>query len=149
MAPYSPSLSLKTLNTGILLLAVFTLELEVDYRSEISLCTAAPSLQTPLLQFFLRGGGGCTERLSGTDNPVLKMSVEIDVRRIVHSKLKISIFRLKSITYLTRNIKRITRLTRIIRLWSENSHFCYNECHALALSWAFACLLVLFYKDYF
>ena len=48
VVPYSPSLSLKTLDTGILLLAVFTLELEMDYPSETSLCTVAPSPQTPL-----------------------------------------------------------------------------------------------------
>ena len=58
----------KKLDTGILLLAVFTLELEMDYPSEtrdfivswseISLCTVAPSPQTTLLRFFLRGGGG-------------------------------------------------------------------------------------------
>ena len=60
---YSPSLSLKTLDTGILLLAVFTLELEMDYPSETSLCTVAPSPQTPILQFFLRGGGGCTQAI--------------------------------------------------------------------------------------
>ena len=33
VVPYSPSLSLKTLDTGILLLAVFTLELEMDHPS--------------------------------------------------------------------------------------------------------------------
>ena len=61
--PYSPSLLLKTLDTGILLLAVFTLELEMDYPSETSLCTVAPSPQTPLLRFFLRGGGGCKQAI--------------------------------------------------------------------------------------
>ena len=39
VVPYSPSPSLKTLDTGILVLAVFTLELETDYPSETSLCT--------------------------------------------------------------------------------------------------------------
>ena len=61
--PYSPSLSLKTLDTGILLLAVFTLELEMDYPSETSLCTVAPSPQTPLLRFFLRRAGGCKQAI--------------------------------------------------------------------------------------
>ena len=37
------SLSLKTLDTGILLLAVFTLELKLDYPSKTSLCKVAPS----------------------------------------------------------------------------------------------------------
>ena len=59
----SPSLSLKTLGTGILLLAVFTLELEMDYPSETSLCTVALSTQTPLLRFFQRGGGGCRQTI--------------------------------------------------------------------------------------
>ena len=60
VVPYGPSLSLKTLDPGILLLAVLTLDLEIDYPSETSLCTVAPSLLTPLLRFFQRGGGGCT-----------------------------------------------------------------------------------------
>ena len=34
-------------------------------------------------------------------------------------------------------------------LWCENGHFCYNECRAPALSWAFACPLLLLHKDYF
>ena len=51
---YSPSLSLKTLDTGILLLAVFKLELEMDYSSETGLCIAAPRpRQISLLRFFL------------------------------------------------------------------------------------------------
>ena len=51
--PYSPSLSLKTLDIGILLLAVFTLELETDYPSETSLCTVAPfPTDTPSPIFF-------------------------------------------------------------------------------------------------
>ena len=64
---YSPSLSLKTLDTGILLLAVFTLELEMDCPSETSPCTGLysrpPPPQTPLLRFFLRGEGGCTQAI--------------------------------------------------------------------------------------
>ena len=54
---------LKALDMGILFLAVFTLELEMDYPSETSLCTVTPSPQTPPLQFFLRGGGGCTQAI--------------------------------------------------------------------------------------
>ena len=57
VVPYSPSLSLKTLDTRILLLAVFTLDLEMDRPSETSLCTVAPSPQTPLLRFFSEGRG--------------------------------------------------------------------------------------------
>ena len=42
---YSLSLLLKTLDPGILylLMAAFTLELEMDYSSETNLCTVAPS----------------------------------------------------------------------------------------------------------
>ena len=43
-------------------LAVFTLELEMDYPSETSLCTVTPSLtDTPSPFRLLRGGGGCTQ----------------------------------------------------------------------------------------
>ena len=64
VVPYSPSLSLKTLDTGILLLAVFKLELEMDYPSETSLYTVAPSpTDTPSPIFLLRGEGGCTQAI--------------------------------------------------------------------------------------
>ena len=70
-----------------MLLAVFTLELEMDYPSEtrdfivswseISLCTVAPSPQTTLLRFFLAWGkGAAVHRLSGTDNPVFKSQAD-------------------------------------------------------------------------
>ena len=49
----------------------------MDDPSETSLCTVAPSPQTALLQFFVREGAAVT-RLSGTDDPVFKLSVEID-----------------------------------------------------------------------
>ena len=68
----------KTLDTGILLLAVFTLEPEMDYPSETSLCTVAPSQQTPLLRFFSEGRGRLYTGYLERDNPVLKLSVEID-----------------------------------------------------------------------
>ena len=42
----SPSLSLKALDTGILFLAVFTLELEMDYLSETRLCTVKDTKNT-------------------------------------------------------------------------------------------------------
>ena len=66
---------IKTLDTGILLLAVFTLELEMDHPSETSLCTVAPSPQTPLLRFF-PGEGVAVHRLYGTDNPVFKSQAD-------------------------------------------------------------------------
>ena len=90
VVPYSPSLSLKTLDTGILLLAVFTLELEMDHPSETSLCTVAPSPQTPLLRFFSEGRGrlytGYLERIIPSSK----------VRRIVHLKLKLFHFQIKT-----------------------------------------------------
>ena len=56
--------SLKTLDTGILLLAVFTLELETDYPSETSLCTVGPfATDTHSPIFFLREGGDSTQAI--------------------------------------------------------------------------------------
>ena len=73
----SRSVQSLTLDTGILLLAVFTLELEMDHPFETSLCTVAPSPQTPLLRFFLAWGkGAAVHRLSGTDNPVFKSQAD-------------------------------------------------------------------------
>ena len=76
VVPCSPSLSLKTLDTEILLLAVLTLDLEMDHPSETSLCTVAPSPQTPLLRFFFWGEGAAVHRLSGTDNPAFKSQAD-------------------------------------------------------------------------
>ena len=90
VVPYSPSLSLKTLDTEILLLTVFTLDLEMDHPSETSLCTVAPSPQTPLLRFFSEGRGrlytGYLERII----------LSSKVRRIVYSKLKLSHCQIKT-----------------------------------------------------
>ena len=83
VVPYSPSLSLKTLNTGILLLAVFTLDLEMDHPSEKSPCTVAPSPQTPLLRFFSEGRGRLYTGYLG------RIILSSKVRRIVYSKLKL------------------------------------------------------------
>ena len=52
VVPYSPSLSLETLDTGILLLAVFTLDLEMDHPSETSLCTVAPAPDNKTYQWM-------------------------------------------------------------------------------------------------
>ena len=83
VVPYSPSLSLETLDTGILLLAVFTLDLEMDHPSEASLCTVAPSPQTTLLRFFSEGRGRLN---TGYLERIVLFS---KVRRIVYSKLKL------------------------------------------------------------
>ena len=88
---YNPSLSLKTLETGILLLAVFTLQLEIDHPSETSLCTVAPSPQAPLLRLFLggRGGGAAVHRLSGADNPVFKSQPDCSFKiKTIHFQIK-------------------------------------------------------------
>ena len=60
---YSPSLSLKTLDTGILLLPVFKLELEMDYPSETSLCTVTPFPADTPFKIFPRGRDGCTQAI--------------------------------------------------------------------------------------
>ena len=98
---YSPTLSLKTLDTGILLLAVFTLELEIDYLSETSLSTVAPSPTDTSSPIFLREGGSCTQTISEMDNPSSKFPLKLTdkqtdkVRRIVHLKLKPFHFQIK------------------------------------------------------
>ena len=88
---YSLSLSLKTLDTGILLWAFFTLEIEVDYPSETSRCTDAPPPphRHPFSDFFL-GEGAAVHRLSETDNPYpnYRSKLTDKVRWMVHSKLK-------------------------------------------------------------
>ena len=63
-----------------MLLAVFMLELEMDYPSETGLRTVAPSPQTLLLRFFSDGRGQAylPTGVSGADNPVFKLSVKID-----------------------------------------------------------------------
>ena len=58
----SPSLSLKTLDTGILFLAVFTLELERDYPDQPVYSRPLPhSARHPFSDFFLREGCCCTQ----------------------------------------------------------------------------------------
>ena len=84
----------------------------------------------PFSDFFL-GEGAAVHRLSETENPYpnCPSTLTDKVRWIVHSKLKPFHFQIKTyylITYLTRIIKRITRLTRIIRLESEDVHVCYK-----------------------
>ena len=93
---YSPSLLLKTLDTGILLLAVFKLELEMDYPT--SLCTVAPSPTDTPSPIFFWGEGAAVHRLSERDNPSSNCPSELTdkVRRIVHSKLKPFPFQIKT-----------------------------------------------------
>ena len=109
----------KNTGQGNLLLAVFKLELEMDYTSETSLCTVAPSPTDTPSPIFSEGRGVAVHRLFETDNPSSNCASKLTdkVRRIVHSKLKpFHSFKLRRITCLTRIIKRITHLSRILRL---------------------------------
>ena len=102
--------TLKTLETGILLLAVFTLELEMDHPSETSPSTVASSPQTPFLRFFSEGRGqlytGYLERIFPSSK----------VRRIVYSKLKLFHCQIKTYHLSDANHQMDTRLTRTILL---------------------------------
>ena len=128
-----------TLDTGILSLAVFTLELEMDYPPETSLCTVAPSSQTPLLQFFSEGRGrlytGYLERIIPSSNCPSKLTDK--VRRIAHSKLEPFHFQTKKYhlsdaNHQTDNPSHTNNPSLVYG--GENGHFCYNECRAPALS---------------
>ena len=70
-----------------MLLAVFKLELEMDYPSETGLCVAPSPTDTPSPIFFW-GKGAAVHRLSETDNPSSNFPSKLTdkVRRIVHSK---------------------------------------------------------------
>ena len=91
-----PSLSLKTLDTGILLLAVF--KLEINYPSETGLCTVAPSPTDTPSPIFFWGEGVAVHRLSETDNPSWNCPSKLTdkVTQIVHSKLKPFPFQIKT-----------------------------------------------------
>ena len=93
----------------------------MDFPSETSLCTVAPSpTDTPSpISSEVRGRlyAGYLEWLIHLQT--VRQNWRIKVRRIVHS------IKLRRITYLTRIIKRITRHgTAMIRLKRENVHFC-------------------------
>ena len=98
VVPYSPSLPLKTLDTGVLLFAVFTLELEKDYPSETSLCTVAPFPTDSPSPIFSEGKGrlytGYLERIIPSSNCPSKLKDK--VRRIVYAKLKLFHFQIKT-----------------------------------------------------
>ena len=84
-----------------------------------------------VLRFFFLKGGAVVHRLSEMDNPSSNCPSKLmdEVRRIVPFKIK------TIITYLTRIIKRITGLTRIIFVSSvnQNGHFCYEWMSRLGL----------------
>ena len=107
----------------------------MDYPSETSLCTVAPSptcTDTPSPNF----SEAAVHRLSQTDNPSSNCPSKLmdNFMRVVHSKLKLFHFKLRHITYPARIIKRITISVK-------------NECRTQAFSWAFACLLLIFHKS--
>ena len=54
---------IKNTGHGILLLAVFILELEMDYPPETSLCTVAPFPTDTSSPIFVRGVGGRTQTI--------------------------------------------------------------------------------------
>ena len=92
---YSPSLSLKTLDTGISLLAVFKL-------LSLACVQSPPPQQTPRKDtpspIFFWGEGAAVHRLSETDNPSSNYPPKLTdkVRRILHSKLKSFHFQIKT-----------------------------------------------------
>ena len=80
------------------LLAIFTLELEMDYPSETSPCTVfPPSRQTTPSPIFSEGRGrykGFLERIIPSSHCPSKLTDK--VRRIVHSNFKIFHFQIKT-----------------------------------------------------
>ena len=81
----------------------------------------------------------------------IKLSVKIDGESqedCSDSKLKPFHFQIK--TYYLSDVNHQTdNSSHTNNPSSGNDHICYNECRAPALSWAFACPLLLFHKDYF
>ena len=122
----------------------------MDYPSETSQCTDAPAPQTPLSLIFSERRGrlhtGYLERIISSSNCPSKLTDKF--RRIVHSKFKLFHFQIKKY-YLSDANHQTDNSSHTNNPSSENGHFCYNECRAPALSWAFACLLLLFHKDHF
>ena len=152
----------KTLDTGILLLAVFTLELEMDYPSEtrdfivswseISLWTVAPSPQTTLLRFFLRGGGGglytgYLERILPSWNCPSKLTGK--VRRIVHSKLKLFQFQIKKyyLSDTNHQTDNPSHTSNTSLVWTR--HFCYKWMSRPGLELDVCVFAFAFSQDYF
>ena len=89
---------------------------------------------------------GYLERIIPSSNGPSKLTDK--VRRIVHSKLKLFHFQIKKY-YLSDVNHQTDNSSHTNNPSSGNDHICYNECRAPALSWAFACPLLLFHKDYF
>ena len=89
---------IKNTGHGNFALAVFTLELEMDYPSETSLCTVAPFPTDTSSPIFSEGSGrpytGYLKRIIPSSNCPSKLTDK--VRRIVHSKFKLFHFQIKT-----------------------------------------------------
>ena len=108
---------IKNTGHGNCVLAVFTLELEMDYPSETSLCTVAPFPTDTSSPIFSEGSGrpytGYLERIIHLQT--VRRNWRIKSGGLFIQNSNYSIFKLRRIIYLRRIIQRITRLTRIIR----------------------------------
>ena len=71
---------------------------EMDYLSETGLCTVSPSPTETLSPIFSEGRGAVVHRLSQMDNPSSNCPSKLMdiVRRIVHSRLKLFHFQIKT-----------------------------------------------------
>ena len=113
-----------------------------------SLCTAAPSPSEKIGEGMSVGegeGGTTVPRLSETDNPSSNCPSKLagKVRRMVHSKLKPFHFQIK--TYYLSDANYQTDNPSVMK----NPSLVCKWMSRPALSWSFACLLLLFHKDYF
>ena len=83
---------------GNFVIGGFYTRLELDYLSETGLCTVAPSPTDTSSPNFSEGRGRLYTGQSQTDNPSSKCSSKLmdSVRRIVHSKLKLFHFQIKT-----------------------------------------------------
>ena len=150
---YSLSLSLKTLDTGISLLAVFTLELEMDHPPETSLCADAPSptdTPSPIFSYWRRRlYTGYQKRIIHIQT--VRQNWRIKSGGLFIQKLKPHRFETKTCclsdaNYQTDNpSQRESPVSRV-----KTAISVINECHALGLkygvrvlNWLLACKIIL------
>ena len=136
---------------GNFVMAVFTLEVEMDYPSETSLCTVVPFPTDTPSPIFSEGRGrlytGYLERIIPSSNCPSKLTDK--GRRVVHSKLKLFHFQMK--TYYLSDANHQTdnpSQTNNPSLVRKRPFLC-NECRAPALSWAVRVSSFAFSQDYF
>ena len=110
-----------------------------------SLCTVAPSPTDTPSPIFFWGEESAALRLSETDNPSSNCPSKLTdkVRRIVHSKLKPFPFQTKKYYLSDANYQTDNPVSSVE---TAISVIMERECPPQALSWAFACLLLLFIK---